>query len=51
MSVQRKILAAVFGWLVVVSVLHVALNTQWMDSSSSQTLPGKRFRVGFLPVT
>lgn len=51
MSMQRKILAGVIGWLVMVSLLHVALNTHWLDSSSNQTPPGKRFRVGFLPVT
>lgn len=52
MSVQRKVLAVVIGWLAVLTLLHLWLNTDVLNSRSGQL--GKssdRFRVGFLPVT
>jgi hypothetical protein len=52
MSLQHRLLLAVLGWLSVVTVLHLWLNTHVLDrSSSSKVHDGQQFRVGFLPVT
>ncbi len=52
MSSQLKVLLAVIGWLAVVTLLHLWLNTHVLDFASGQkSQTGARFHVGFLPVT
>lgn len=52
MSLQRRMILAVFAWLAVVTVLHLWLNLHVFDFGSHSRGPGRAdFRVGYLPVT
>jgi hypothetical protein len=52
MSSKLKVLLGVIGWLVVVTLLHLWLNTHALDlGSGNKPQTGVRFQVGFLPVT
>jgi len=47
MSLRRTVCCLSMSWISVVTVLHLWLNTSYFDSGGG----GKKFRVGFLPVT
>jgi hypothetical protein len=49
MAVRRWIILGVVTWLVVVTLAHLWLNLGVFEAS--ETFGGKKFRVGFLPVT
>jgi hypothetical protein len=52
MSSRLKVLLGVIGWLAVVTLLHLWLNTRVLDfAPAPQGQSEVRFRVGFLPVT
>jgi hypothetical protein len=52
MSAPLKALFVVLGWLATVTLLHLWLNTNALDTASARQSQGaRRFRVGFLPVT
>ena len=52
MTLQRKLVFGVIGWLAVVTALHLWLNTGLFGPGSRPSSQGgMRFRVGFLPVT
>jgi hypothetical protein len=52
MTLQRKLVFGVVGWLAGVTALHLWLNTDLLNRASRPLDPGSvRFRVGFLPVT
>lgn len=52
MTLQRKLVLGVVGWLAAVTLLHLWLNTDLLKRAAHRTDPGSvRFRVGFLPVT
>jgi hypothetical protein len=50
MSVRLRILLVALAWLLVVTFLHLWLNTRVLDFHGSAQR-GAQFRVGFLPVT
>jgi hypothetical protein len=52
MTVQRKVLLGVVGWLATVTLLHLWLNVRAFDwSGGRKEADTEEFRVGFLPVT
>jgi hypothetical protein len=52
MSVQRRIVLGVVGWLALATILHLWLNLHAFDFAARSKDSGReQFRVGYLPVT
>ncbi len=51
MSLKRTMLIASTAWVVALSALHAKINMGWWSGKPSTSIDGRRFRVGFLPVT
>jgi hypothetical protein len=51
-SSQLKVLSLIIGWIALVTVMHLWLNTKVLEPSSwAKERAEHQFRVGFLPVT
>ncbi len=50
MKIAKSILISAFLWLVVITILHGALNLKWFARKSGADTTEK-YRIGFLPVT
>ncbi|MCC7374431.1 MAG: ABC transporter substrate-binding protein [Verrucomicrobiales bacterium] len=51
MKLGRVVPAAVIAWVVLVTILHGALNLRWFAPSTTEQAGEAPFGVGFLPVT
>lgn len=52
MSVSKRILFAVFGWLVMISGMHAYLNVNWASVMNDYLpLEKRKFTVAYIPVT
>jgi hypothetical protein len=51
MSLRCRFLLGVTAWLAFITVLHLWLNLGAFDPDRPPRSSGKRFRIGFLPVT
>lgn len=51
MSLRKTLLLVAIGWLVLITLLHAAINLHLFRFANAETATNKKFRIGFLPVT
>lgn len=51
MSLRKTLLLVAVAWLVLITLLHAAINLHLFRFADTETATNKKFRIGFLPVT
>ena len=51
MPIRKTLVITAIAWLVVITLLHGALNLHWFRTRETTTAGQTKFRIGFLPVT
>ena len=51
MPIRKTLVITAIAWLVVITLLHGALNLHWFRARETTSAGQTKFRIGFLPVT